>query len=152
MVSMRAYNVSSSTNQSIYGHFPFETAKHMTKEKGLLDSRATYNFIDVRTAIRLGLGTRKLKTPRTVTNVDGTTNRAGTISKYSNLTCTYNEKQTNLPFYITNLGKDRIIFGMPWFQNFEPTISWKGKRLEGKMILRTESKASEMNATTLATS
>ena len=78
----------------------------MTYEKGLLDSRATYNFIDVQTAIRLGIGTRKLKTPRTVTNIDGTTNRAGTISKYTNLTCTYNGKQLELPFYVTNLGKD----------------------------------------------
>jgi len=103
---MRAYNVSSSTNQSIYAHFPFETAKHTTEEKGLLDSRATHNFIDVRTAIHLGLGTRKMKTPQTVTNIDGTTNRAGTISKYTNLTCTYDKKQTNLSFYITNLGRD----------------------------------------------
>src|SRR6267154_1084529 len=103
---MRAYNVSSSTSQSIYAHFPFETAKHTTEEKGLLNSGATHNFIDVRTAICLGVGTRKLKTPRTVTNVDGTTNQAGTISKYTILTCTYNGKQTKLPFYVTNLGKD----------------------------------------------
>src|SRR6267154_4907624 len=149
---MRAYNVSSSTNRSIYAHFPFETAKHMTEEKGLLDSGATHNFIDVQTAIRLGLGTRKLKTPRTVTNVDGTPNRAGTISKYSNLTCTYNQKRANLPFYIINLGRDRIIFGMPWFQNFEPTISWRNKKLEGGITLQTESKASEINAMTMATS
>jgi len=60
---MRAYQVSSSTNQSIYAYFPFETAKHMTEEKGLLDSGATHNFIDVRTVIRLGVGTRKMKTP-----------------------------------------------------------------------------------------
>src|SRR6267154_6472184 len=134
---MRAYNVSSSTNRSIYAHFPFETAKHTTEEKGLLDSGATHNFIDVRTAIRLGLGTQKLKTPRTVTNVDGTPNRAGTISRYSNLECTYEKKQTKLPFYITNLGRDRIIFGMPWFQSFDPTISWKEPNLQGTMILRT---------------
>src|SRR6267154_3393617 len=149
---MRAYNVSGSTNHSIYAHLPFETAKHMTDEKGLLDSGATHNFIDVRTVIRQGVETQKMKTPRTVTNVDGTTNRAGTISKYTNLTCTYNEKQTNLPFYVTNLGKDRIIFGMPWFQTFEPTVSWKKKTLEGKITIQTESKATEVNATTMATS
>src|SRR5882757_2858564 len=137
---MRAYNVSSSTNSSIYAHFPFETAKHTTDEKGLLDSGATHNFIDVRTAIRLGLGTRKLKVPRTVTNVDGTANRAGTISRYSNLECTYQEQRTNLPFYITNLGRDRIILGMPWFQSFNPEIAWKEAKLMGKMTLRTENR------------
>src|SRR6267154_2084980 len=41
---------------------------------------------------------------------------------------------------------------MPWFQNFKPTISWKKKELEGNMVLQTESKASEVNATTMATS
>src|SRR5882757_6009938 len=149
---MRAYNVSSSTNRSIYAHFPFETAKHMTEEKGLLDSGATHNFIDVRTAIRLGLGTRKLKTPRTVTNVDGTTNQAGTILKYSNLECTYQKHQKKLPFYITNLGRDRIIFGMPWFQSLNPEIDWKEAKLKGRVELRTESKTGEANATTMATS
>jgi predicted aspartyl protease len=71
---MRANNVSSGENQTIYANFPLQTAKHMTKEKGLLDSGATHNFINIRTIIRLGISTRKLKTPRTVTNVDGTTN------------------------------------------------------------------------------
>jgi len=60
---MQAYNVSSSTNQSIYAHFPFQTAKHTTNEKGLLDSGATHNFINVQTAIRLGVGTQKMNTP-----------------------------------------------------------------------------------------
>src|SRR6267154_6689612 len=103
---MQKYKTFDQLFEALYAHFPFETAKHTTDEKGLLDSGATHNFIDVRTAICLGVGTRKLKTPRTVTNVDGTTNQAGTISKYTILTCTYNGKQTKLPFYVTNLGKD----------------------------------------------
>jgi len=41
---------------------------------------------------------------------------------------------------------------MPWFQNFEPTVSWKRKELEGRMVIRTKSKTSKMNATTMATS
>jgi len=71
---MQAYNVSSGNNQTIYAHFPFKTAKHTTDEKGLLDSEATHNFIDIRTIIQLGIGTQQLKESRTVTNVDGTIN------------------------------------------------------------------------------
>src|SRR5258708_3990717 len=115
---MRAYNVSSETNQTIYAHFPFETAKQTTDEKGLLDSGATHNFIDIRTIIRLGIGTKRLKKPRTVTNVDGTLNRAGSITRYTNLLFSYKGKETDLPMYVTNLGRDRIILGLPWFKEF----------------------------------
>jgi hypothetical protein len=111
-VSMRAYNVSSGENQTIYAKFPLQTAKHMTKEKGLLDSGATHNFINIWTIIRLGIGTKRLKNPRTVTNVDGTTNRAGQINRYTNLQFDYKGKTRDLPVFITNLGRDRIILGL----------------------------------------
>jgi hypothetical protein len=44
---MRAYNVTSGENQTIYVNFSLQIAKHTTKERGLLDSRATHNFIDI---------------------------------------------------------------------------------------------------------
>jgi len=58
----------------------------------------------------------------------------------------------NLPIYVMNLGRDRIILGLPWFQEFKPTISWKEGRLLGPMVVRTTSKTAEINKTTLATS
>jgi hypothetical protein len=152
MVSMRAYNVTSGENQTIYVNFPLQTAKHTTDEKGLLDSGATHNFIDIRTVIRLGIGTKRLKKPRMVTNVDGTTNRAGQINYYTNLQFDYNGKIENLPLFVTNLGKDQIILGLPWFQKLEPTISWKQGELLGKLTVKTSSKVLEINKTTLATS
>jgi hypothetical protein len=77
---MRAYNVSSREKQTIYANFPLQTAKQTTNEQGLLDSGATHNFVNIRTIICLGIGTKRLKRPRTVTNVDGTTNQAGQIN------------------------------------------------------------------------
>jgi hypothetical protein len=103
---MRANNVSSRENQTIYANFPLQTAKQTTGERGLLDSGVTHNFIDIRTIIRLGIGTRKLKSPRTVTNVDGTANRAGQINRYTYLLFEYEGKTENLPIFVTNLGKD----------------------------------------------
>ena len=47
----------------------------------LVDSGATGNFIDYSTVKRLGLGTKKLNQVRTVANIDGTLNRAGTITR-----------------------------------------------------------------------
>jgi hypothetical protein len=124
----------------------------MTNEQGLLDSGAIHNFIDIRTIIRLGIGTRRLKKPRTVTNVDGTMNRAGQINRYANLQFDYNGKTKDLPVFVTNLRKDRIILGLPWFQELEPTISWKQGELQGELTVKTSSKVLEINKTTLATS
>jgi hypothetical protein len=112
---MRAFNVSSGENRTIYANFPLQTAKQTTDEKGLLDSEATHNFIDIQTIIRLGIGTQRLKQPRTVTNVDGTTNRAGQINRYANLKFEYGERTEILLIFVTNLGKDQIILGLPWF-------------------------------------
>ena len=136
---MRAFHVSSGTNHTIYAPFSFTTAKHTTQEQGLLDSRATHNFIDMQTVQRLGIGTRKLDTPREVTNMDGTKNQGGNIYRYTNLELSYQGKTETLEYYITNLGKDRIIFGLPWFQAFEPNISWKEGRLDGTVTARTRS-------------
>jgi hypothetical protein len=53
--------------------------------------------------------------------------------------------------FITNLGKDRIILGLPWFQELEPIISWKQGELLGNLMVKTSSKVLEINKTTLAT-
>jgi hypothetical protein len=148
---MRANNVSSGENRTIYANFPLQTAKQTTEERGLLDSGATHNFIDIRTIICLGIGIRKLKVPRTVTNVDGTTNRAGQINQYAYLLFEYNGESKNLPVFVTNLGRDRIILGLPWFQELEPMISWKEGKLLGGLTVKTSSKALEINKTMLAT-
>ena len=103
---MRANGVTSSSNQTIQALFSFETAKHKTEERALLDSGASHNFIDICTIWRLGIGTKRLDEPRQVMNVDGTTNKAGDISKYTNLTITYKDRMATLPFFVTNLRKD----------------------------------------------
>jgi hypothetical protein len=150
MVVMRANNVSSTSKQTIYAPFCLKTTRHATEEKGLLNSGASHSFVDIRTAIRLRLGTKKLAQTRKVTNMDGTTNRSGEISKYTNLTFTYQNQTVELPFYITNLGRDCIILGLPWFQTFEPLINWKEGTITGEIVAHTATKMAEINKTTLA--
>ena len=148
---MRACNVSSGQSVPIYANFTFETAKQKTEEKGLLDSGATYNFINVRTVLRLGVGTRRLKEARTVTNVDRTENQLGQITRYANLQLTYNNTTQDTPFYVTNLGRDRILLGLPWFKEFEPTIDWKAGKQKGTMMMKTTSRVVQINATQATT-
>jgi hypothetical protein len=74
----------------------------------------------------------------------------GEISKYANLTFTHQGKVAELPFYITNLGWDRIILGLPWFQTFEPTIAWQKGTLSREIRAQTATKVAEINKTMLA--
>jgi len=59
-------------------NIPFTVCtERSTVEKALLDSSAMDNFIDHQTTERLGIQTEPLKQPIRLTNVDGTTNKAG---------------------------------------------------------------------------
>ena len=83
----------------------------MAEEIGLLDTGATESFIDHKTVARLRLGTQKLVIPRPVFNVDGSANKHGTITHVTHLLVSQGNKKRRVPFYVTNLGSDRFIFG-----------------------------------------
>ena len=65
--------------------------------------------------------------------MDGTTNKAGELTRCIDLDMKYEEKRQVIQFYITNLGQDRIIFGYPWLAEFSPKINWKEGKTEGKL-------------------
>ena len=66
----------------------FTFDKNKVAEQVLLDSGATDNFIDQRTAERLNLPTQRLNKPRILYNVDKTENRSGQITHYVDLEIT----------------------------------------------------------------
>lgn len=103
----------------------------VAKIEALLDCRATHNFIDPRTIATLSMGTKDLRQPLTVKNVDGTTNRGGTITQFCNLWVRRGDRTEKLGFYVANLGRDRLILGYPWFQRFNPVFDWANNTLQG---------------------
>ena len=121
----------SNVKEAINVPFTFESARGRTNEKALLDSGATENFMDSETVRRLRIGTRELPHPRRVFNVDGTENRAGTITRSCQLKVSRGEKSELQTFYITSLGGDRVIFGYPWLRAFKPQVDWGGGRVKG---------------------
>jgi hypothetical protein len=117
----------------------FLSVHKMIVEVALVDSRATENFIDQRTAQQWGVGTIKLSLPHLVYNVDGTQNQAGTLTEYCTLCCLIGDKESLQHFYITNLGRDCILLGYPWLSEFNPQIDWtKGEVDGGKVHIKTK--------------
>jgi hypothetical protein len=90
----------------------------------LLDSGATENFINHQYAAHLRLPTKRLEKARKVFNVDGTPNKKGDILFYTDLEVRTGQKYTNMRFFLTDLGPQRLILGYPWFAAVQPRINW----------------------------
>jgi hypothetical protein len=73
-------------------------------ETALLDSGATENFLDPRTVSKLRLPTQLLSKPRAIHNIDGTHNKAGSITRKCQLEVQFGDNIKNVDFYVTDLG------------------------------------------------
>ena len=90
----------------------------------LLDSGATKNFMNLEYAKYLHLPIKVLPQPRKLFNVDGTQNRAGELKYYVDLNSRTGKCQTNLRYFLTDLGEHKVILGYPWFATAQPKIDW----------------------------
>jgi len=70
MRAVKTDHMYSTERNTIYVPFTLEMRAKKAKERALLDSGATHNFMDRRMVKRLGLGMKKLWIPRTIRNVD----------------------------------------------------------------------------------
>jgi hypothetical protein len=89
----------------------------------LIDSSAGGLFIDQNFAKNFDIN--YLDKPVKAYNVDGTENKQGTINAYVNLEFFLGERKFKEQFYVTGLGKQRIILGFPWLHKHNPIINWK---------------------------
>jgi hypothetical protein len=96
----------------------------------LIDSGAGGLFIDQNYAKNFDIN--YLDEPVKAYNMDGTENKQGTINAYINLKFTLGEQKFKGQFYVTGLGKQRIILGFPWLHNYNPIINWK----KGEIIFK----------------
>jgi hypothetical protein len=111
----------------------YHSFKGMQEYLALVDSGAMENFMDHTTVKKLRLGTKKLKYPIPVRNIDGSNNRAGHIMDFIELIIKQGTKKVPTKFYITNLGSDRAILGYPWLRDFNPDIDWPTGKLNGPL-------------------
>jgi len=67
--------------------------------------------------------------------VDGTKNQGGQITHCVHLYIQHEKnKQKRAKFFITNLGKDQLILGYPWLEEFNPEINWTDGKLLGTCV------------------
>jgi hypothetical protein len=89
----------------------------------LIDSGAGGLFIDQNYAKNFDIN--YLDEPVKAYNVDRTENKQGTINAYVNLEFSLGKRKFKECFYVTGLGKQRIILGFPWLHKHNPIIDWK---------------------------
>lgn len=107
-----------------------ENTDKIIETKVLLDTGAGGKFIDQNYARKLGLKTHKLRKPIIVKNVNGSLNKRGTVSKYTQVTLNINGRNKTHQLLITGLGQNKIILGLPWFEEENPDIDWEDKTLK----------------------
>jgi hypothetical protein len=91
--------------------------------KTLINSGAGEMFIDQNFAKNSKIN--YLDEPVKAYNMDGMENKWGMINTFINLEFKLGDRTFNEQFYVTGLGKQRIILGFPWLHKHNPIINWK---------------------------
>ena len=81
------------------------TLNKRAETSALLDSGATENFITTHYANWLHLPIKQLPRARKVFNVDGTTNKQGDITHFTDLEVQTGVKKIKMRFFLTDLGE-----------------------------------------------
>jgi len=100
------------------------TTHQRTEAPTLLDSGATENFMNLTYAKWLKLPFKRLPYERPLFNVDGTTNKTGSLKYYTDLQVQTGTKRTDMHFFLADLGDHKVILGYPWFAANQPKIDW----------------------------
>ena len=66
----------------------------------------------------------KVRWPITPRNVDGTENQAGKITHFTWIQTEINGQKCLERLLVSNIGSSDIIFGLPWFKEYNPLIDW----------------------------
>jgi len=93
--------------------------------KALLDSGATGIFVDKKFVEEHSFRLEKLDQPVEVKNVDGTSNSRGNITHELECNVFYRRHHERLRMDVCNLGRTKMILGMPWLAAHNPEINWE---------------------------
>jgi hypothetical protein len=97
------------------------------RTQALIACGATGCFIDIEWAKLNNVPTHPLIKPIPVYNVDGSTNKAGTITDIADVILRYENHSERTQLAVTRLGKQSLIMGYNWLCNHNPEINWQTK-------------------------
>src|SRR5712672_712892 len=72
----------------------------------------------------LKLPFKRLAQGQPLYNIDGSTNKSGSIKYYIDLEMQTGTKQTNMCFFLMDMGDHKVILGYLWFAANQPKIDW----------------------------
>ena len=90
----------------------------------LIDSGAGGTFIDKKFTKQNGITLIPIGKKIQTFNADRTENNSGTIENCKWLKIQMGKKKISTRFLITELGKDKIILGLPLLKQYNPKIDW----------------------------
>ena len=106
------------------------TKKGRVSTTALVDSGANgIAFVDRSFARNHKLPLKPLRKPRRLEVVDGRQSVAGSITHLTQLPIEIQGHKEVLPCFVTKLGQQPIVLGIPWLQRHDATISWKNNTL-----------------------
>jgi hypothetical protein len=117
-------------------------SKKTTEANALIDSGAAGEFIDWKFVRKFSINKHSVSSPIPIKNVDGSNNSSGKITHYCILFVRIGEKVTSVKFYVTELGGEDVILGLPWLKKENPVIDWKKNTVE---LLDENSSEKELN-------
>src|SRR5258705_8714581 len=108
---------------------PISIKSENTEETtALIDSGAEGMFVDI-SITQKWRKTSLVKLVK-VWNVDGTANANGETKEKCLITIDCQGKEMTDWFYVTALGDQNFILGLPWLEKYNPVIEWREKTLE----------------------
>ena len=107
----------------------------------LLDTGAGGMFMNQEYAKRHGTVLHKLRWPIIPWNVDGTENQAGKTTHFTWIQTEINGRKCLERLLISNIRSSDIIFGLPWFKEYNPLIDWNTGKI---WILKDKTKMSKI--------
>ena len=127
-------------NNSIHITLPIKSktteGNKTAKTPVLLDTGAGGIFMNKSYAKKHNIEVYKLDTPIIPCNVDRTLNQAGKIMHYTWIWMKFQDITILVQLLITNIGSQDIIFGLPWFEDYDPQINWS----TGKITIQKKAK------------
>lgn len=105
----------------------------------MIDSGATATFISSKFACDNNMMQRPLNKIIGLRNIDGSNNKAGSITHFVRLQLTLGDHTENVEFLVTDIGPEDMILGLPWLTRINPIINWT----KGEMTLPVSSEEAD---------